>query len=176
VTFAGVLLIGLLEGIALAVGLSLVLVLARAVRPHDAVLGFVEGMDGFHDTDDFLQAETIAGLIVYRFDAPLFFANAERFQSRILDLVRAAATPVEWVLLDAEAITDLDSTAAEMLEDLRAELEQQGVVLAVARAKRALRDRLAAAGLSQALTDRYFFPSIRSGVAAFQARRKTFDP
>jgi high affinity sulfate transporter 1 len=170
VTFGGVLLIGLLEGIALAVGLSLVLVLARAVRPHDAVLGFVDGMDGFHDTDDFIQAETIPGLIVYRFDAPLFFANAERCQTRVLDLVRAASTPVKWVLLDAEAITDLDSTAAEMLEDLRAELAQQGVVLAVARAKRALRDRLAAAGLSQAITDRYFFPSIRSGVAAFQAQ------
>jgi high affinity sulfate transporter 1 len=170
VTFCGVLLIGLLQGIALAVGLSLLLVLARAVRPHDAVLGFVEGMDGFHDTDDFIQAETIPGLIVYRFDAPLFFANAERCQTRVLNLVGAASTPVKWVLLDAEAITDLDSTAAEMLEDLRAELAQQGIVLAIARAKRALRDRLAAAGLSKAITDRYFFPSIRSGVAAFQAQ------
>jgi sulfate permease, SulP family len=170
VTLVGVLLIGLLQGIALAVGLSLVLVLARAMRPHDAVLGFVDGMDGYHDTDDFTEAETIPGLIVYRFDAPLFFANAERFQSRVVELVRTASTPVKWVLLDAEAITDLDSSAAEMLEELRAELAQQGIVLAIARAKRALRDRLAAAGLSEAISQRYFFPSIRTGVAAFQAR------
>ena len=170
VTFGGVLLIGLLEGIALAVGLSLLLVLARAVRPHDAVLGEVEGVDGFHDTDDFTQAETIPGLIIYRFDAPLFFANAEHFQSRVMELVQCAPTPVNWMMLDAEAIIDLDSTAAEMLEQLRDELARRGIVLAIARAKRALRDRLAAAGLSQAITERYFFPSIRSGVAAFQAR------
>jgi sulfate permease, SulP family len=87
-----------------------------------------------------------------------------------MELVRAAPTPVKWVLLDAEAMTDLDSTAAEMVEQLRAELAQRGVVLAIARAKRALRDRFAAAGLSEAITDHYFFPSIRSGVAAFHAR------
>jgi high affinity sulfate transporter 1 len=170
VAFVGVLVIGLLEGIVLAVGLSLLLVLARAIRPHDAVLGQVEGVDGFHDIDDYIQAETVPGLIVYRFDAPLFFANAERFQSRILDLVRTAATPVEWVLLDAEAITDLDSTAAEALEHLHAELAQRGIVLAIARAKRAFRDRLTVADLTTRITPRYFFPSIRSGVAAFQAR------
>jgi sulfate permease, SulP family len=176
VTFVGVLAIGLLEGIALAVGLSLLLVLLRAVRPHDAVLGQVEGVDGFHDVDDYTDAETIPGLIVYRFDAPLFFANAERFQSRILELVRTTSTPVEWVLLDAEAITDLDSTAAETLERLHAELAQRGVVLAIARAKRALRNRLTAAGLTATITEGYFFPSIRSGVAAFQARRMSFGP
>jgi SulP family sulfate permease len=169
-TFGGVLVIGLLEGIALAVGLSLFLVLVRAVRPHDAVLGQVQGVDGFHDVDDYADAETIPGLIVYRFDAPLFFANAERFQSRVLDLVRTASTPVEWVLLDAEAITDLDSTAAEAVERLQIELSQLGVMLAIARAKRALRDRLTAAGLTEVLTERYFFPSVRSGVAAFQTR------
>jgi high affinity sulfate transporter 1 len=167
VTFIGVLLIGLLEGIALAVGLSLLLVLVRAVRPHDAVLGHVAGIEGFHDTDDYADARTIPGLIIYRFDAPLFFANAERFQSRVLELARIAAPPVTWVLLDAEAITDLDSTAADMLEEVRAELARRGIVLAIARAKRALRDRLAAAGLAEASPDRYFFPSIRSGVAAF---------
>jgi high affinity sulfate transporter 1 len=176
VTFVGVLVIGLLQGITLAVGLSLLLVLLQAVRPHDAVLGQVEGVDGFHDIDDYVAAETVPGLIVYRFDAPLFFANAERFQARILELVRAASAPVEWVLLDAEAITDLDSTAAETVEHLHAELAQRGVVFAIARAKRALRDRLAAAGLTTTITERYFFPSIRSGVAAFQARRMSTDP
>jgi MFS superfamily sulfate permease-like transporter len=134
------------------------------------VLGQVEGVDGFHDVEDYVDAQTVPGLIVYRFDAPLFFANAERFQSRILDLVRTASAPVEWVLLDAEAITDLDSTAAETLEHLHVELAQRGIVLAIARAKRALRDRLTASGLTEKITDHHFFPSIRSGVAAFQAR------
>jgi high affinity sulfate transporter 1 len=176
VTFVGVLVIGLLQGIALAVGLSLLLVLLQAVRPHDAVLGQVEGVDGFHDIDDYVAAETVPGLIVYRFDAPLFFANAERFQARILELICTTSAPVEWVLLDAEAITDLDSTAADTVEHLHAELAQRGVVFTIARAKRALRDRLTAAGLTTTITERYFFPSIRSGVAAFQARRMSADP
>ncbi|MFI5274482.1 MAG: SulP family inorganic anion transporter, partial [Ktedonobacterales bacterium] len=108
VTLVGVLAVGLLQGIVLAIGLSFLLLLARAVRPHDAVLGQIKGVDGFHDLEEYPQGATIPGLIVYRFDAQLFFANADVFQRRVRSLVAKAGGEtlgaVEWFVLDAEAI------------------------------------------------------------------------
>lgn len=174
-SLAGVLALGLLQGIILAIGLSLVLLLAQAVRPHDAVLGRVKGVDGFHDIEEYPQGATIPGLIVYRFDAQLFFANADFFQRRVRTLVANASSPVqgavEWLVLDAEAITAIDSTAAQMLEDTRRELDRQGISLVVARAKQPLRERLARFGLLDTIGEQRFYPSIRSAVAAFVSRR-----
>jgi high affinity sulfate transporter 1 len=174
VTLAGVLTVGLLQGIVLAIGLSLLLLLARAVRPHDAVLGQVKGVDGFHDIEEYSQGTTIPGLIVYRFDAQLFFANADFFQRRVRALVANTSGndsgTVEWFVLDAEAITAIDSTAAEVLEDTRRTLDSQGIVLVVARAKQPLREHLARFGLLDTIGQQRFYPSIRSAVAAFAAR------
>lgn len=171
VTLIGVLAFGLLPGIVLAIALSLLLLLARAVRPHDAVLGRVEGVDGYHDLEEYPLASTIPGLIVYRFDAPLFFANADFFQSRVRTLVAEATGPVEWFLLDAEAITAVDSTAAQFLEDTRRELASQGILLAVARAKHPVREHLERLGLLETIGTQQFYPSIRAAVAAFRALR-----
>lgn len=177
VTLMGVLAVGLLQGIVLAIGLSFLLLLARAVRPHDAVLGQVRGVDGFHDLQEYPQGATIPGLIVYRFDAQLFFANADVFQRRVRSLVANAGGEtlgaVEWFVLDAEAIAAIDSTAAQALEDTRRELERQGIVLVVARAKQPLRERLARFGLLDAIGQQRFYPSIRMAIAAFASRHKS---
>lgn len=173
ITLLGVLIIGLLEGIVLAVLLSLILLLFRTVRPHDAVLGKVAGLDGFHDIGDYPSSETVPGLIVYRFDAPLFFANANYFKGRVEALLDEAETPVYWFLLDAEAITDLDVTAGEILTELYKSLAERRVTFAVARAKHPLRTMLTRTGLAASIGDDRLFPSVRTAVAAYVAFRKS---
>lgn len=170
VTLVGVLTVGLLQGIVLAIVISLFILLARTVRPHDAVLGRVEGVDGFQDVEEFPEGDTVPGLIVYRFDAPLFFANADHFQRRVYALLDETTNPVAWFLLDAEAITDLDSTAAEMLDHLRQDLASKGIALVIARAKHPLRSRMRRLGLFDKIGAERFYASIRSAVAAFDAR------
>lgn len=170
VTLIGVLTLGLLQGIVLAIALSLLLLLAQAVRPHDAVLGEVKGVDGYHDVEEYPQGSRAPGLIVYRFDAPLFFANADYFQHRVRELIASSDGPVEWFLLDAEAITAVDSTAAQFLEETRRELASQGTLLVIARAKQPVRIQLSRLGLIEAIGKQRFYPSIRSAVEAFHAR------
>lgn len=172
VTLVGVLAVGLLQGIVLAIMLSLLLILARTVRPHDAVLGHVKGVDGFQDVEEFPQGSTVPGLIVYRFDAPLYFANADYFQRRVRELVAEPEAPVVWFMLDAEAITYIDSTAGEALESVRRELVSQGITLVIARAKHPLRQRMKRLGLINSIGEDRFYASIRSAVAAFTARAR----
>lgn len=171
ITLLGVLTIGLLNGIVLAVLLSLLLLLFRTVRPHDAILGRVEGLDGFHDIGDYPTSETIPGLIVYRFDAPLFFANANYFKGRIETVLEEATYPVEWLVLDAEAITDLDVTAAEILREICSMFAERHITFALARAKHPLRDVLIRTHLIEIIGENRVFPSIRTAVAAFLTAR-----
>ena len=103
-----------------------------------------------HDVDDYPDAQTVPGLVVYRYDSPLFFANAQDFKRRALDSVDQADGPVEWLLLNAEANVEVDITSMDALEELRAELERRGIVLALARVKQDLRDDLDALGLRRA--------------------------
>ena len=117
--FAGVLLFGLLDGIIVAVGLSIGVFVYRAVRPHDAVLGAVEDVDGYHDITRLEGAQTLPGLVVYRFDAPIFFPNALYFRQQVLGLVARAEPKPRWVLLNAEAVTYVDATAVDMLLELQ---------------------------------------------------------
>ncbi len=173
VALIGVLVIGLLEAIALAIVLSLAVLLARTVRPHDAVLGRVHGLDGFHDIGDYPESETIPGLLVYRFDAPLFFANANYFRERVHLLIAETDPPVRWLVLDAEAITDLDATAAETFERVRKELDRTGIVLVIARAKHQLWTRLDRSGLTNSIGATRFFPTIRTSVQAFIRQERT---
>jgi len=176
ITLLGVLTIGLLNGIILAIVLSLLVLLFQAVRPHDAVLGRVKALDGFHDIGDYPNSETIPGLIVYRFDAPLFFANANFLKERIQAILDETNPPVQWFILDAEAITDLDFTAAEVLIEIRDILTERHITFAVARAKHNLRDMLTRTHLTEAIGENHLYPSIRTSVAAFLKSRERATP
>ena len=170
-TTVGVLVLGVLDGILLAVVLSTLDLLRRVARPHDAVLGFVPGLAGMHDVDDYPEATTVPGLLVYRYDSPLFFANAEDFKDRALRSVRGETHEVRWFVLNAEANIEIDVTAADALESLRAELAADGIVFAFARLKQELRDELAATGLLERVGEDRVFPTLPTAVAAYEAWR-----
>ena len=123
--FAGVLLFGVLGGVAVAIALSVGVFLYRAARPHDAVLGAVDDIDGYHDIERFTDAQTVPGLLIYRFDAPPFFVNAEYLRQRVLELV-ASSSGVEWVVMNAEAWMFLDATAVDAMKQLQSDLEEIG--------------------------------------------------
>ncbi len=169
-TLAGVLLTGLLTGVSLAVGLSVVALFGRLARPHAAVMGEVPGIAGYHDVADWEGGRTIPGLVLFRYDAPLCFANAEDFRHRALAAVDGATPAAEWLVLNAEAIVEIDSTAAEMLLELPRELAERGVRLALSRVKRELQAQLDAAGVLELVGREQVYPTIPTAVAAFQAR------
>ncbi len=167
VTFAGVAALGVLTGIGIAIGLSLLAFVRRAWRPHDAVLGRVDGLKGYHDTDRHPAARNVPGLMLYRFDAPLFFANADFFRDEVRHL--AGQPDVRWIVVAAEPITDVDVTAAEMLLELNDELEARGVELAFAELKDPVRDRLRDYGLHAEIGRHRFFPTIGVAVSTYVA-------
>jgi len=165
---AAVLGFGILYGVLAAVGLSVAELLHRVGRPHDAVLGLVPGVAGMHDVDDYPQAETIPGLVVYRYDAPLFFANAQDFRRRALAAVGSCHGQARWLVLNAEANVEVDYTALEAVEDVRAELARRGIVFALARVKQDLLDDLQAFGLAQKIGEQRIFPTLPTAVAAYR--------
>jgi high affinity sulfate transporter 1 len=175
-TSAAVLVVGILYGVLIAVGLSVLDVFRRVARPHDAVLGSVPGLAGLHDVDDYPQATTVPGLVVYRYDAPLFFANAEDFHRRVLAAVDAERTPVEWLVLNMEGVVALDITAADTLRELHGELARRGITLAMARVKQDLRHRLETAGLVELIGEDRLFPTLPTALEAFHARRRSGPP
>ncbi|MFN9644459.1 MAG: SulP family inorganic anion transporter [Cyanobacteriota bacterium] len=170
VTLAGVLLTGLLTGVALAVGLSVVALFSRLARPHAAVMGEVPGLAGFHNVRDWEGGRTIPGLVLFRYDAPLCFANAEDFRRRALAAVDGASPPALWLVLNAEAIVEIDSTAADMLLALPGDLAGRGVRLALTRVKRKLQDQLAAAGVLALVGADHVYPTIPTAVSALRGR------
>jgi MFS superfamily sulfate permease-like transporter len=174
VTTLGVLILGVLPGVLLAVALSLFWLLSVVSRPHDGVLGRVAGMKGFHNIADYPEATTIPGLIIYRFDANLVFFNADYFRERVRAVIAAAKTPVEWVVIDASSINVIDVTAFQKIGELGEELAARGIVLGHARAKRNLarffnRDWLME---RRAMNRKYDFPTVKSAVRAFNRRTK----
>jgi SulP family sulfate permease len=172
VTAFGVLTVGVLQGILVAVVLSLISLLYRIARPHDALLDDVDAAGGtvYRGVADKETSLTEPGLIVYRFDAPLVFANAAFFVERLEALVAGAGPGLKCVILDAEPISDFDSTAAEALESLDADLERRGVDLWIARANAPLRELLTATGLVKRLEEQHIYPSVRAAVAAYHAQ------
>lgn len=166
-TTFGVLVLGVLEGVIVAVSLSLVDVIRRVARPHDAVEGLVPDLAGMHDVDDYDGAEVVPGLLVYRYDAPLFFANTDNFLSRVRESV--ATYDPEWVLLNAEAIGEVDLTGADALETLRAELEEKGIVLALARLKQEPRKVLQPSGLLERIGAEHIFPTLPTALEGYHA-------
>src|SRR5512143_355864 len=173
---AGVLVVDILYGILLAIALSVIDLLARVARPHDAILGRVPGLAGMHDVDDYPTAQLIPGLVVYRYDAPLFFANAQDFKRRALACVAEHDGPVDWFVLNVEANVEVDITALDALDELRANLTGRGVVFALARVKQDLRDDLQASGLADRIGPQRLFPSLPTAAAAYEQWKKTHPP
>lgn len=159
VTLLGVVVLGVLPGIALAVALSLLDFVRHAWRPHEAVLGRAQGLKGYHDLTRHPDARQVPGLVLFRWDAPLFFANASLFRERLRALVAAAEPAVRWIVIAAEPITDIDSTAFEMLKALQLELRSSGIELGFAEMKGPVKDRLRGYGMTAVR----FFPTV--GVA-----------
>jgi sulfate permease, SulP family len=165
---AAVLIFDVLYGIAVAVALSILDLLRRIARPHDGILGFVPGLAGMHDIDDYATGRQMPGLLVYRYDAPLFFANAEDFKHRALTSVDGVDPPVEWFLLNAEANTEIDLTAVDALEEVREKLADRGIVFALARVKFELREILASTGFLDRVGEDRVFMTLPTAVAAYQ--------
>jgi high affinity sulfate transporter 1 len=168
--FLGVVLLGVLPGIAVAVALSIANVFRRAWRPYQAVLGRVPDEEGYHDLAARPDGKPIPGLVMLRFDAPLFFANATTFRDRIRALA-AADPPPRWIVVAAEPITDVDTTAADMLEELDEEINAKGVSLVFAEMKGPVRRKIERYGLTRTIDPNHFFPSLEAAVDAF--RRET---
>jgi MFS superfamily sulfate permease-like transporter len=166
--FLGVALVGVLEGIAIAVGLSILNVFRRVWWPYQATLGRVPGLPGMHDQSMHPDAETLPGLVIFRFDAPLLFANARNFREQVRRLAGSTPKP-QWIVIASEPITDIDTTAADMLEELDAELGEQGVSLVFAEMKDPVRAKLQAYELIGPLDPDHFFPTIRAAVNHFRA-------
>ncbi|MFZ0833404.1 MAG: sulfate permease [Mycobacterium sp.] len=170
-TTAAVLGLGILYGVLVAVGLSILDLLRRVAHAHDSVLGFVPGLAGMHDIEDYPDAQPVPGLVVYRYDAPLCFANAEDFRKRALRAVDTNPVPVEWFVLNAEANVEVDLTALDALDALRAELTGRGIVFAMARVKHDLHDALQAARILDKVGEDRIFMTLPTAVEAFNQRR-----
>jgi high affinity sulfate transporter 1 len=164
--FAGVALLGVLAGIAVAVGLSILNVFRRAWWPYRTTLGRVPGLAGQHDRRLHPDAEQVPGLVVFRFDAPLFFANARSFRDELRRLARADPPP-RWIVLAAEPITDVDTTAADMLAELDEELNAAGISLVFAELKTPVREKLERYELIGPLDSAHFFSTLDEAIAAF---------
>ena len=169
VSFSGVVVFGVLPGIGIAVGISLLDFIRHAWRPHDAVLGRVPSYKGYHDITRHPDARQVPGLLLYRWDAPLFFANADLFRDRAGAVVRHVEPPVRWLVVSAEPVTDVDTTAADALEELLTDLARAGIELHFAELKGHVKDRLKDYGIYQQLGDPAFHPTVGTAVKAYLA-------
>jgi MFS superfamily sulfate permease-like transporter len=157
-------LLGVIQGIFLAVVLALLIFIWRAWHPYSAILGRVDGMKGYHDIIRHPEARLIPGLVIFRWDAPLFFANAEIFHEQVLRAVAQAPTPTKRVLVAAEPVTDVDITAADSLTELINSLERDQIELCFAEMKGPVKDQLKLYRLFNKLGDNSFSPTIGEAV------------
>jgi high affinity sulfate transporter 1 len=169
---AGVLLFDVLAGILVAIALSVADLFARVARPPASILGRVPGLAGLHNIDDYPDAQQIPGLLVFRYDAPLCFANAADFRSRALDAIDTQPVKVDWFLLNAEAIVELDTTAVEVLAQFARDLEPRHVLFAMARVKQELRAQLIRGELLNVIDEERLYPTLPVAVEAFQRWRE----
>lgn len=156
-----------MPGIIASVALALVAFVWRAWRPYHAVLGRVDGVKGYHDVTRYPDARRIPGLVLFRWDAPLFFANAGMFRESVLETVAASPEPARWVSVAAEPVTDIDLTAADMLRGLLDELDAVGVTLVWGELKDPVKDRLKQYGLFDRIGGERFFPTMGSVVDGY---------
>jgi MFS superfamily sulfate permease-like transporter len=169
VCLVGVAVLGAIPGIALAIAIALIEFLWDAWRPYSAVLGRAQGIEGYHDITRYPDAFQIPGLLLFRWDAPLFFANAELFKKRVLEVARKAPAPVRWVVVTAEPVTSVDVTAADALTELDQALREAGIKLCFAELKDPVKDKLKRFGLYEQIGDAYFHPTIGAAVSSFLA-------
>jgi high affinity sulfate transporter 1 len=167
VCFVGVAVLGAIPGIGLAIVIAVIEFLWDGWRPHSAILGRVEGVKGYHDITRYPDARQIPGLVLFRWDAPLFFANAELFKERVLDAVAKSPTPVRWVVVAAEPVTSVDVTAADTLEELDMTLHEAGIELCFAELKDPVKDKLKRFGLFAQIGEGFFFPTIGAAVGSY---------
>jgi high affinity sulfate transporter 1 len=167
VCLAGVAVLGAIPGIGLAIAIAVIEFLWDGWRPHSAVLGRAEGVEGYHDITRYPDARQIPGLILFRWDAPLFFANAELFKERVLDEAAKSRPQVRWLVVAAEPVTSVDVTAADVLEELDKALHGAGVKLCFAELKDPVKDKLKRFGLFDQLGERFFFPTIGAAVKSY---------
>ncbi len=167
VCLAGVAVLGPIPGIGLAIVIAVIEFLWDGWRPHSAVLGRVDGVKGYHDITRYPDARVVPGLVLFRWDAPLFFANAELFRDRVLDAAAASPTTVNWVVVGAEPITSVDVTAADMLDELDTAMHAAGIDLCFAEMKDPVKDKLKRFGLFSRLGEDRFFATIGESVSSF---------
>jgi MFS superfamily sulfate permease-like transporter len=165
--FLGVAVLGVIQGIFIAVALALLDFIRRAWRSYDAVLGRVDELKGYHDVTRHPDAKRIPGLVLFRWDAPLFFANAEVFADRLRLAIASSPTRVRWVVVAAEPVTDLDTTAADVLQQLDEELAGEGVDLRFAELKGPVKDKLKRYALFERFGADHFYPTIGAAVSAY---------
>src|SRR4051794_17239618 len=166
VTTAGVLVVGVLPAIAFAVGLSIVDVVRRSAKPHDAVLGWVPKLGRYADVAVYRSAQITPGVVVYRLDDRLFFANAGYVKGRVREALRGAPTPARRVVFDAEGVNHVDAAGEDALRELVEDLRHEGIVLLVARLKTPVQERFDQSGLSDAIGREHFYATVRAAVAA----------
>jgi high affinity sulfate transporter 1 len=165
--FLGVVLLGVLPGIAVAVALSIGNVFRRAWWPYQTVLGRVPGLAGYHDVRSYPHASLLPGCVIFRFDAPLFFANTRTFRDQIRVIAASEPRP-SWIVVAAEPLTDVDTTAADMLEELDEDLNARGISLVFAEMKDPVRAKIDRYELTKTIDPDHFFPTITQAVKAFQ--------
>ncbi|AIK84744.1 sulfate transporter [Corynebacterium glutamicum] len=166
-TAASVVASGVLAGIGVAVALSILDLIRRITRPYADVLGYTPGMAGMHSLEDYPESTAVEGLVVFRYDSPLFFANADDFSKRAIEAVDEATQPVHWFLLNAETNTEVDLTAVDALEALRKTLEERGIRFAMARVKQDLRRSLEPAGFIESVGEEYIFATLPTAVKGY---------
>jgi len=165
--FVGVAVLGAIPGIGLAIAVAIAEFLWDGWRPHSAVLGRAHGVKGYHDITRYPDARRIPGLVLFRWDAPLFFANAELFRERALDAVAKSPTPVRWLVVAAEPVTSVDVTACDTVAEMDEALHARGIELCFAELKDPVKDKLKRFGLYAQLGEAYFFPTVGSAVSSY---------
>ena len=167
VCFVGVAVFGAIPGIGLAVAVAIIEFLWNGWRPYSAVLGRPNSVEGYHDITRYPEARQIPGLLLFRWDAPLFFANAELFRERVMDAVAKSPNSVRWVVVAAEPVTSVDITAADMVAELDETLHSAGIELCFAELKDPVKDKLKRFGLFSVIGEAYFFPTIEAAVRSY---------
>jgi high affinity sulfate transporter 1 len=165
--FVGVAVLGAIPGIGLAIAVAIAEFLWDGWRPHSAILGRAYGVKGYHDITRYPDARRVPGLVLFRWDAPLFFANAEFFRERVLDAVEKSPTPVRWLVVAAEPVTSVDVTACDTVAELDEALHARGIELCFAELKDPVKDKLKRFGLYAQLGESYFFPTLGSAVSRY---------
>ena len=165
--FVGVAVFGAIPGIGLAIAVAIAEFLWDGWRPHSAVLGRAYGVKGYHDITRYPDARRVPGLVLFRWDAPLFFANAEFFKERAYDAVATSPTPVRWLVIAAEPVTSVDVTACDTVAEMDQALHDRGIELCFAELKDPVKDKLKRFGLFAQVGESYFFPTIGAAVSSY---------